>query len=506
MVKSHNFLHFQRNRSDRSEDLLFGLVTSILLHIILFLGSNYWLRAFAPKQKQDLSQSIPIEYVEVPPNQTKTPPPETSRRAANDSVAGGFVKLKRPVSATKPAPVVRKVSASDAAKAFAPQLTQPTAVSPQKPQPKPQKIAVAPATIRPAPKPPKTAVTHATIPLALKPQQRTVTPATIPLALKPQQRTVTSTTIPLALKPPKIVVTPDTTPLAPKLLQRAVAPTTIPPETKPPKTAVTPATTPLAPKPPKIAVAPTTTSLAPKPPKIAVAPTTTSLAPKPPKTAVTPATTPLAPKPPKIAAIPVATPLAPKPPKIAAIPVATPPVPLTHQENKNRLAAKSTNQQLETKATPRTPSQVQPSRKSGASGRLGGPMSVSSGNFSGNYLAALPNSNRLNRAEEGVDAHRDDMAAYWEQLKQRVRRQWIPELTQSSRQTVIHFTVNRSGQVSNLGIEQPSGFRVTDEAALNAIKRAGPFAPLPTTYAANYIDIQFTFVINVYGELDLGGG
>ena len=457
MVKSHNFQHFQRHRSDRSEDLLFGLVTSILLHIILFLGSNYWLRAFAEAQKQDLSQSIPIEYVEVPPNQTKTPPPETSRRAANDSVAGGSVKLKRPVSAAKSAPVAPKVSASEAAKAFLPKLTQPTAVSPQKPQPKPQKIAVAPATIPPETKPPKTAVTPAKVPPETKHQQRAVTPAKVPLALKP----------------PKIVVTPDTTPLTPKLLQRDVAPTTTSVATKPPKIAVTPATTPLAPKPPKIAVTPDTTPLAPKLPK----------------TAVTPAT----------------TPLAPKPPKIAAAPVATPPVPLTRQEN-NRLATKSTNQQLETKATPRTPSQVQPSRKSAEPSRLGAPMSVSSRNFGGNYLAALPNSNRLNRAEEGVDAHQDDMAAYWEQLKQRVRRQWIPELTQSSRQTVIHFTVNRSGQVSNLKIEQPSGFKVTDEAALNAIKRAGPFAPLPTTYAADYIDIQFTFAINVYGELDLGGG
>ena len=219
MVKSHNFLHFQRHRSDRSEDLLFGLVTSILLHIILFLGSNYWLRAFAPQQKQDLSQSIPIEYVEVPPNQTKTPPPETSRRAANDSVAGGSVKLKSPVSAAKSAPVAPKVSASEPAKAFLPKLTQPTAVSPQKPQPKPQKIAVAPATIPPAPKPPKTAVTPDTTPPASKPQQRAVTPATIPLALKP----------------PKIVVTPDTTPLAPKPPKSAVTPETKPLEQKPPK-------------------------------------------------------------------------------------------------------------------------------------------------------------------------------------------------------------------------------------------------------------------------------
>ncbi len=413
MVKSHNFLHFQRHRSDRSEDLLFGLVTSILLHIILFLGSSYWLRAFTPKQKQDLSQSIPIEYVEVPPNQTKTPPPETSRRAANDSVAGGSVKLKSPVSAAKSAPVAPKVSASEPAKAFLPKLTQPTAVSPQKPQPKPQKIAVAPATIRPAP----------------KPQQKAVTPATIP------------------------------------------------PETKPPKTAVTPDTTPLAPKLPKTAVTPATTPLAPKLPKTAVAPATTPLAPKPPKTAVTPAT----------------TPLAPKPPKIAVTPATTPPGPLTRQENNNRLATKSTNQQLETKATPRTLSQVQSSQKSAASSRLGAQMSVSSRNFGGNDLGGLPNSNRLNRAEEGVDARQDDRSAYWEQLKQRVRPQWTSELIQSSRPTVIHFIVNRSGQVSNFEIKQSSGFSDQDEAAINAIKRVAPFAPLPVAYTGNYAPFDFVF-------------
>ena len=239
-----------------------------------------------------------------------------------------------------------------------------------------------------------------------------------------------------------------------------------------------------------------------------VTPARTQLEAKLRQTAVTPTRTPpLEPKPQQTALTPTNIPPEPKPPKIAVAPTTTtPPVPLTRQENKNRLAAKSTNEQLETKTTPRTPSQVQPSRKSGASSRLGGPMSVSSRNFGGNYLAALPNSNRLNRDEEGVDARQDDMAAYWEQLKQQVKRQWIPELTQSSRQTVIHFTVSRSGQVSNLEIEQPSGFSVTDEAALKAIKRAAPFAPLPTTYTPNYINIQFTFIINVYGELDFGGG
>jgi hypothetical protein len=35
------------------------------------------------------------------------------------------------------------------------------------------------------------------------------------------------------------------------------------------------------------------------------------------------------------------------------------------------------------------------------------------------------------------------------------------------------------------------------------LQRAAPFAPLPIGYPKNYIDIEFTFDINVYGELNL---
>lgn len=131
-------------------------------------------------------------------------------------------------------------------------------------------------------------------------------------------------------------------------------------------------------------------------------------------------------------------------------------------------------------------------------------MSVSSRNFKGNYQAALPNSNRSNRGTQGIDARRDvDMGSYLMQLQQRVRQQWIPGLTQSSRQTVVYFAVSRSGQVNGLRVVQPSGSSVTDSAALGAVSRAAPFAPLPTGYPRNSINIQFTFNINVSGHLDL---
>ena len=150
-------------------------------------------------------------------------------------------------------------------------------------------------------------------------------------------------------------------------------------------------------------------------------------------------------------------------------------------------------------------SRSQPSSKSGGASRLGGPISLSSRDFASSNQAALPNSNRLNQSVDGIDARQDaDMSAYLQQLQEQVRQQWIPGLTQSSRRTVLQFTVSRAGLVSNLRVAQTSGLSMTDEAAVNAVKQAVPFAPLPTAYTQNYINIQFTFNINIYGELELG--
>lgn len=182
------------------------------------------------------------------------------------------------------------------------------------------------------------------------------------------------------------------------------------------------------------------------------------------------------------------------------------PQPLTSEEKNGLLSPKSELQQLQPRATPQTPLQPQPSQISGSASSLGGPISLSSRNFRGDYQAVLPNSNRSNWGTEGIDAHRDvDLGSYLEQLQLRVKQQWIPGLTQYSRRTVVYFVVSRSGQVNSIQIGQPSGSSVTDEAALSAVERAAPFAPLPTGYTKDYINIKFTFNITVSGELELWG-
>ncbi|MHC5825981.1 MAG: hypothetical protein ACYT04_61535, partial [Nostoc sp.] len=93
MAFSHEF---QRYRSVRPGQMLQGLIISILLHSILMIGSKYWLTAFTPEPKEE----IPVEVVEVDPNETHIPQ-KTLFRATKNSIAGGKALPKRPVSAVK---------------------------------------------------------------------------------------------------------------------------------------------------------------------------------------------------------------------------------------------------------------------------------------------------------------------------------------------------------------------------------------------------------------------
>jgi TonB family protein len=423
--------------------MLLGLVTSILLHSILLMGSKYWHRAFIRESKQEITQEIPIEVVEVPPNKTDIPP-QTSLRARKDSIAGGKALPERPVSVLKSAnPAGHKASsessfdltASSPAEVFQTgrqqQKTESPNLSRQQPQLKPQKTASAPTTSAPVPSSQKIAVTPMTTPLPI-----------------PLRKT--------APKPKQILSAPTTSAPVPSSKKIAVAPMTTPLPIPLRKT---------APKPKQILSAPTTSAPVPSSKKIAVAPMTTTLPVTSGKTALERATT---------------------------LPVPS---------NPKKLG------QSRTRLSGRTPSQAQSSLKTGAASLLGGTVGVSSQNYRGDELASLPNSNRDRQAASGIDARSQDidLTSYLNKLRQRVQQQWLPEMSRSNRRTVLNFTINRLGQVSNLNIAQTSGFRGTDEIALNAIQRAAPFAPLPTGYPKSNIDIEFTFDINVYGELNLWG-
>ncbi|MEH2312164.1 MAG: TonB family protein [Nostoc sp.] len=489
------------HRSVRPLDMLLGIVTSILLHSILLMGSKYWHRALMREPNQEISQEIPIEVVEVPPNKTDIPP-QTSLRATKDSIAGGKALPERPVSAMKSAnPTRHKASSessfdltpSSSAEVFQPERQQQKTASPnlsrQQLQLKPRKTVLAPTTTVKAPNFKKIAVAPTTTPS--------------PALLEKTAPLIT----PLVSNPKQTVPALTTTVKAPNFKKIAVAPITTPSPAPLKKTA--PLITPLVSNPKQTVPALTTTVKVPNFKKIAVAPTTTPSPAPLKKTA--PLITPLVSNPKQTVPALTTTVKVPNFKKIAVAPTTTSsPAPLkkTALERATTLPVPSNPKNLgqsRTRLNGRTPSQARSSPKTGAASLLGGTLSVSSRNYRSDELAALPNSNRDHQATPGIDARSQDidLTFYLKKLQQRVQQEWLPGLSDSNRRTVLNFTINRSGQVSNLNIAQTSGFSVTDEVALNAIQRSAPFAPLPTGYSKNYINIEFTFDINVYGQLNL---
>jgi TonB family protein len=440
--------------------------------------------------KQEITQEIPIEVVEVPPNKTDIPR-QTLLRATKDSIAGGKALPERPILVVKSANLAGHkadndrsfdLTASSPLKVFQTRRQQQKTVSPNLSRQQPQlkspktasisaseaqvlnskKIAVAPMT-RPLPVPQRKTVPNpkqipsAPASEAQVPNSKKIAVAPVTRPLPVPQRKIAALTTPFVLNPKQTASARITTVQVPNSKKIAVAPMRTPPPVHQGKTSQI--RTPTSSNPKQIGSAPATTAQVPNSKKIAVAPMTTQLG----KTALERATT---------------------------LPV--PSNPKNFGQSRVGLSG-------------RTPSQAQSSLKTDAASLLGGTLGVSSQNYRGDQLAFVPNSNRDRQGTSGIDARSQniDLTSYLNKLKLRVQQQWLPGMSQSNRRTVLNFTINRSGQVNNLNIVQTSGFRVTDEVALNAIQRAAPFAPLPIGYPKNYIDIEFTFDINVYGELNL---
>jgi TonB family protein len=449
-----SFDEFVCHRSVRSVDMLQGVVTSILLHSILLIGSKYWHRALMHEPKQEISQEIPIEVFEVLPNKTDIPP-KTSLRASKNSLAGGKALPERFISVVKSANLVGNkadnarssdLTASSPLKVFQAarqqQKTELPNLSGQQPQLKSPKTTSSANAVQES-----------------NSQKIAVAPVTGSQAV-PLLKTAPLTT-PLVLNPKQVASASATKTQVPNFKRNAVAPT------------ITASPASLR------KIVPLTRLISPNPKQIVSAPTSTSQVRNFKKNTVVAITTP--------------------PPaqfgKTALERVTTLPAP----SNPKKLG------QSRVGFSGRTPTQAESSLKTGAASLLGGTVGISSQNYRGDQLAAVPNSNRDRLGVSGIDARSQDidLTSYLNKLKQRVQQQWLPGMSQSNRRTVLNFTINRSGQVSNLNIVQTSGFNVTDQVALNAIQRAAPFAPLPTGYTKNYIDIEFTFSINVYGELNL---
>jgi TonB family protein len=77
-------------------------------------------------------------------------------------------------------------------------------------------------------------------------------------------------------------------------------------------------------------------------------------------------------------------------------------------------------------------------------------------------------------------------------LNQRIKKSWVSPVGGEQSQTTAAWTINKDGSVSQIRILKHGSSTKDDQAALQAIKNAAPFAPLPQG-APTTTEVQYCF-------------
>ncbi len=477
------------------------LVISLLLHGSVFLGlAIYWHRS-----ENDLSQRqsplLPVKFIELPPDRVEaTPPPET-KYFAHNSKSGGKPHLELPIATggfkAKPT-TLSSLSRSN--------LT----IQPSVPHPnQPQKILQQPQLISPAVSLPLTSRSNSNPPQPKpKSSDRPPPPRNSSVSERPETFSTSkrlALDLPLDNNPttqpkPKSSDRPLSSPRNSSLSERpeifstskrlaldlysASSPTTQP---KPKSSDRPPLSIPTKPK-----FSDRPLSSKPKPsdrpssqPPINSGSSGTQKLPIPHHLALD-----FLPKsnPPPALTQPKST-----------VPQATSPV--VKSPNPNRLALGSRPNVSSTAVTATQPKQTSKLPTWEQANTLGGPITLANRDFPSNRQTPS-NPNRSAPDPESVDAKKDVLGPYFDNVREKVTRQWSRQESNSFKQTIVGFAISRNGEIFNLHFIHRSGSDQTDQAALQAIQQAAPFDPLPEGYIGSYHNVSFKFNV-FHGELDL---
>jgi protein TonB len=88
-------------------------------------------------------------------------------------------------------------------------------------------------------------------------------------------------------------------------------------------------------------------------------------------------------------------------------------------------------------------------------------------------------------------------AYYVDIVRRKVSDNWLkyevdPRIS-DARRVYVYFEINRSGQPTNVRVEQSSGIPSLDQSAVRALQRIDTFGPLPAGYSGNYVAVEFWF-------------
>ena len=105
--------------------------------------------------------------------------------------------------------------------------------------------------------------------------------------------------------------------------------------------------------------------------------------------------------------------------------------------------------------------------------------------------------NAKKEATISIGTHSIKYASYMQHIKHKIQNVWTyPEEAQQTGQQgrlLILFSIGKDGSLVKLKLLRSSGYPLLDKAALQAVKDAAPFPPLPERFGVDVLNIYATF-------------
>jgi protein TonB len=96
-----------------------------------------------------------------------------------------------------------------------------------------------------------------------------------------------------------------------------------------------------------------------------------------------------------------------------------------------------------------------------------------------------------------IDSDAFSFAYYRDILTNRLRSTWsrplVPGGLQQAIRATVQFVVLRSGAITDVSVQESSGYPPLDRSALRSVFDANPLPPLPDPYEGNRLAVTFFF-------------
>jgi len=91
-----------------------------------------------------------------------------------------------------------------------------------------------------------------------------------------------------------------------------------------------------------------------------------------------------------------------------------------------------------------------------------------------------------------------DFSEYMRKVERKITRKWHPPLSDYSTKVVVNYVILKDGELGKYYVSESSGNSRMDASAMDALKKAAPFPPLPRGFDQSSVEVKFTFDYNVY--------